>query len=244
MKNKFVIIIPVRFNSTRFPGKPLIDLCGKSMIHRVWERCCLALPKQLVYVATDDGQIAKHCEDLGIQVIMTADNCLTGTDRVYEASKKVEAEIYINVQGDEPLIDPEDIKQVMETSNCYPDNIVNAMCSINNEKDFYSSTVPKVVTRPDGRLLYMSRSAIPTNKNLEFTSAKKQVCIYAFPKKSLEKFTSVESKTSLEEIEDIEILRFLELGYEVNMIEVSSSSVAIDIPADVVRVEAILNEQS
>jgi 3-deoxy-manno-octulosonate cytidylyltransferase (CMP-KDO synthetase) len=244
MKNKFVIIIPARFKSSRFPGKPLIDLCGKSMINRVWERCCLALPKQLVYVATDDGKIAKHCEDLGIQVIMTPARCLTGTDRVYEASKKVEAEIYINVQGDEPLIDPEDIRKVIETSNCYPNNVVNAMCTINNEKDFYSSTVPKVVTRPDGRLLYMSRAAIPTNKSLEFTLAKKQVCIYAFPKNSLEKFTSVESKTSLEEIEDIEILRFLELGYEVNMIEVSTSSVAIDIPSDVIRVEAILNEQS
>jgi 3-deoxy-manno-octulosonate cytidylyltransferase (CMP-KDO synthetase) len=244
MVNKFVIIIPARFKSSRFPGKPLVNLCGKSMIHRVWERCCLALPKELVYVATDDLNISDHCKAFGIQVIMTPSCCLTGTDRVYEASKKVEADIYINVQGDEPLIDPNDIKQVIETSNRYPDNIVNAMCAIASEHDFYSSTVPKVVTRPDGRLLYMSRAAIPTNKKLEFTSAKKQVCIYAFPKASLEKFNSVESKTPLEEIEDIEILRFLELGYEVNMIEVSASSVAIDIPADVTRVEVIINEQS
>jgi 3-deoxy-manno-octulosonate cytidylyltransferase (CMP-KDO synthetase) len=241
MVNKFVIIIPARFKSSRFPGKPLVSLCGKSMIHRVWERCCLALPKELVYVATDDLNISDHCDALGIQVIMTPSSCLTGTDRVYEASKIVAADIYINVQGDEPLIDPNDIKQVIATSTRYPDNIVNAMCPIASEYDFYSSTVPKVVTRPDGRLLYMSRAAIPTNKKLEFGAAKKQVCIYAFPKNSLEKFSCVEAKTPLEEIEDIEILRFLELGYDVNMIEVSASSVAIDVPADVDRVEAILN---
>ena len=244
MKNKFVIIIPARFESSRFPGKPLIDLCGKSMIHRVWERCCLALPQNLVYVATDSLNISEHCEALGIQVIMTSSSCLTGTDRVYEASKKIKADIYINVQGDEPLIDPEDIKQVIALSDSNPDNIVNAMCPISNELDFVSSTVPKVVTRPDGRLLYMSRAAIPTNKKLEFISAKKQVCIYAFPKASLVDFSKVKNKTPLEEVEDIEILRFLELGYEVNMIEVSASSVAIDIPNDVARVEAILNEQS
>jgi 3-deoxy-manno-octulosonate cytidylyltransferase (CMP-KDO synthetase) len=213
------------------------------MIHRVWERCCLALPKQLVYVATDDCEIAKHCEYFGIQVIMTPDTCLTGTDRVYEASKQVDAETYINVQGDEPLIDPEDIKKVLESSSIHPDDIINGMCFIKNEKDFYSSAVPKVVTRPDGRLLYMSRAPIPTNKNLGFMLAKKQVCIYAFPKKILEEFAKVKAKTSLEQIEDIEILRFLELGYEVKMVEVSSSSVAIDFPADVMRVETILNEK-
>jgi 3-deoxy-manno-octulosonate cytidylyltransferase (CMP-KDO synthetase) len=243
VKDRFVIIIPARLKSTRFPGKPLIDICGKSMIQHVWERCCLALPEQLVYVATDSTKIAKHCQNLGIQVIMTPESCLTGTDRVYEASKQVDAEIYINVQGDEPLIDPQDIKNVIECSSASPDDIVSAMCSIENEIDFYSSSVPKVVTRPDGRLLYMSRAAIPTNKNLGFMLAKKQVCIYAFPKTTLEKFASVNSKTALEQIEDIEVLRFLELGYEVKMTEVSSSSVAIDFPEDVIRVENIINEK-
>jgi len=244
MKNKFVIIIPARFESSRLPGKPLVDLCGKSMIQRVWEQCCFALPKELVYVATDSLKISEHCQALGIQTVMTPSSCLTGTDRVYEAAKIIEADIYINVQGDEPLINPNDIKKIIATSNCNPKNIVNAMCPITCEEDFYSSTVPKVVVRPDGRLLYMSRAGIPTDKKQKFISAKKQVCIYAFPKASLENFANVQSKTPLEEVEDIEILRFLELGYEINMIEVSSSSVAIDIPADIARVVAILNEKS
>ncbi len=243
MKNKFVIIIPARFKSSRFPGKPLVDLCGKSMIYRVWERCCLALSKDLVYVATDDAKIATHCESLGIQVIMTSESCLTGTDRVYEASQKIDADIYINVQGDEPLIETDDIKRIISVSSCNLDSIVNAMCPITNEHDFYSPSVPKVVTRNDGRLLYMSRAGIPTDKNLEFSSANKQVCIYAFPKKSLEDFSQIESKTPLEDSEDIEILRFLELGYEINMVKVSTSSIAIDVPEDVARVKAILNDQ-
>lgn len=195
-----------------------------------------------MYVATDDLRIADHCEQMGIQVVMTPEGCLTGTDRVHAAAKLVGADIYINVQGDEPLIDPDDIKLIIEASKRNPNSIINAMCSISNKRDFLSPTIPKVVVRPDGRLLYMSRAGIPSNKNLDFVSAKKQVCIYAFPKNSLEAFTSVNSKTPLEEIEDIEVLRFMEIGYDVEMIEVSSSSVAIDIPGDVARVEAILNE--
>jgi 3-deoxy-manno-octulosonate cytidylyltransferase (CMP-KDO synthetase) len=243
-KYEHVIIIPARFKSSRFPGKPLVIINGKSMIERVWERCCLAVNKDIIFVATDDDRIANHCQELGIQIIMTSENCLTGTDRLFDASKQIDATTYINVQGDEPLLDPKDITDVIEQSKLTPNNIVNAMCVIESEHDFKSSTVPKVVTRPDGRLLYMSRAAIPTSKSLDFKSAYKQVCIYAYPKNSLKDFSFVNEKTPLENIEDIEILRFLELGYEVNMIEVSSSSIAVDIPEDVSRVEDALNENS
>ncbi|TWX54057.1 3-deoxy-manno-octulosonate cytidylyltransferase [Colwellia hornerae] len=243
-KYDHVIIIPARYKSSRFPGKPLAQIKGKSMIQRVWERCCLAVTSDIIFVATDDERIAEHCKELGIQIIMTSKDCMTGTDRLFDASKKIDAITYINVQGDEPLLDPQDIIDVIEMSKREPNNIVNAMCKINSETDFRSSTIPKVVTRPDGRLLYMSRGAIPTSKTFEFKAAYKQVCIYALPKNSLKDFASVEKKTSLEEIEDIEILRFLELGYEVSMIEVSSASIAVDIPEDVLRVEAALNEMS
>lgn len=240
MRNKYVIVIPARYKSSRFPGKPLVDICGKSMIQRVWEKCCLALPRELVFVATDDSRIANHCEALDIQVIMTPAECLTGTDRIYHVSKVVDAEIYINVQGDEPLIDPSDIKKIIDESQMHPDCIINAMCPIDNEADFRSASVPKVVSRPDGRLLYMSRTAVPTNKRLEFVEANKQVCIYAFPKQSLCDYTNNGAKSYLENIEDIEILRFLELGYDVKMIKVSTSSIAVDFPDDVKRVEEVL----
>lgn len=237
-----VIIIPARFKSTRFPGKPLADLHGTPMIVRVWQRCTEALDAAQVYVATDDEQIQKVCQSYGIQVVMTSSGCLTGTDRVYEAAQQIEADLYINVQGDEPMLDPNDIRQVLAAAAQYPNQIINAMCPITSEAEFTSLTVPKVVCRPDGRLLYMSRSAIPGNKAAKLVKAHKQVCIYAFTAQALQDFASRTSKTALEEIEDIEILRFLELGFEVQMIEVSQSSVAVDTPEDLERVRQLMQE--
>lgn len=238
---KFVIIIPARYRSSRFPGKPLVQISGKSLVQRVWDRCVQALPEQDIYVATDDERIATHCMQQGIKVLMTSSTCLTGTDRVYEASQQVEADVYINVQGDEPMILPSDIHAVMDVARSSPGSVINAMCPITIESDFYSPFVPKVVSRPDGRLLYISRAAIPSTKSHGFVTANKQVCIYGFTKKALEAFYAHGRKTALEEIEDIEILRFLELGFEVKMIPVSGASLAVDIPEDVARVEAAIN---
>lgn len=237
-----VIIIPARYQSSRFPGKPLAEIRGKPMIVRVWEKCVMALDPKLVYVATDDHRIESCCNEYNINVIMTGGDCLTGTDRVFEASRNIDADIYINVQGDEPLIDPTDIDLVIDAAAKHPGIVINAMCPISTEEDFRSTTVPKVVARPDGRLLYMSRAPIPTDKKESFIEAKKQVCIYAFPEDALSQFAGVTEKTPLEAIEDIEILRFLELGFEVMMIEVSGASVAVDIPEDIRRVERILDD--
>jgi 3-deoxy-manno-octulosonate cytidylyltransferase (CMP-KDO synthetase) len=234
------IIIPARYQSTRFPGKPLINILGKSMIRRVWEQCEKALPSKNIFVATDSEKIKNHCLENNIQVLLTSSDCLTGTDRVYEASKQIQAETIINVQGDEPLVNPEDIKMVIEESKRYPNKIINAMCPILEEKDFRSINVPKVVVRKDFQLLYMSRAPIPIDKINSFSKAWKQVCIYAFPKNALKNFSLEGSKTPLEFLEDIEILRFLELGYDIKMIEVSTSSIAVDVQKDVKRVvEAI-----
>jgi len=235
-----VIIIPARFRSSRFEGKPLTPLLGRPMIARVWDRCCGALPPEKVYVATDDDRIADACRAEGIQVVMTPDDCLTGTDRIQAAAREITADIYINVQGDEPMLRPGDITRVIEAAENAPGEIINAMCPIETEEDFRSTTVPKVAARPDGRLMYMSRAPIPTDKSHGFRGAMKQVCIYAFPPAALDAFASRKTKTPLEEIEDIEILRFLELGFEVRMIEVSGASIAVDVPEDVARVEAAL----
>ena len=117
------------------------------------------------------------------------------------------------------------------------------MCPIEDESDFNNPNIPKVVTREDGSLLYISRASIPSNKELAFRKAMKQVCIYAFPRKVLLSFGSYKKKTQLEAIEDIEILRLLELGYDVKMIEVSGSSVAVDTPEDLIKVTSIINEK-
>lgn len=241
---KFVIIIPARYRSSRFPGKPLAQINGQSLVTRVWDRCVQALSAQDVYVATDDDQIASHCDQHGIRVLMTSTDCLTGTDRVYEASLQVDADVYINVQGDEPMIMPSDIHAVMDAARATPGAVVNAMCPITLEGDFYSPYVPKVVSRPDGRLLYMSRAAIPGTKSHGFVTANKQVCIYGFTKQALGAFYASGRKTPLEQIEDIEILRFLELGFEVKMIPVSGASLAVDVPEDILRVERALNAEA
>ena len=238
----FLIVIPARYKSSRYPGKPLADINGKSMIQRVWEKCVLAAGPKNVLVATDDERIINHCCENGISSVMTSKNCLTGSDRVYEVAQNNYADIYINVQGDEPMINPADIKKVMEFARNNNSNVVNAMCSIKEEKDFINPNVPKVVTREDGRLLYMSRAPIPAGKQHEFKSAMKQVCVYAFPRDLLLKYGSRKNKSALESIEDLEILRLLEMGNEVLMIEVSDSSVAVDIPEDLKRVRSLIHD--
>ncbi len=238
----FLIVIPARFKSSRYPGKPLADINGKSMIQRVWEKCVIAAGSNNVLVATDDERIINHCSENGILSVLTSDECLTGSDRVYEVALNNHADIYINVQGDEPMINPEDIKKVIEFSRKNNNNVVNAMCPIEEERDFISPNIPKVVTREDGRLLYMSRAPIPARKHYKFKSAMKQVCIYAIPRDLLLEYGSQKNKTSLESIEDLEILRFLEMGNEVLMIEIPASSIAVDIPEDLERVKKLIDD--
>ena len=238
---KSIIVIPARMQSSRLPGKPLIDIAGKTLIQRTYERCIMAVPKEQIYVATDNVEIFKHCKQRNMQVVMTSENCLTGTDRVAEVAEQIEANYYINVQGDEPLMNPQDILDTIKAAEKYTGEIINGYAPI-NEEDYQNLTVPKVVIRPDGRLLYMSRSPIPGNKNGSFQKAWRQVCVYAFPKIALQTFIKEGEKTPLEAQEDIEILRFLELGYEVRMIPLSVDSIAVDVPEDVERVKQKLKE--
>lgn len=239
----FIVVIPARLQSTRLPEKPLIEIMGKSIIQRTYEQCLKAVNRDLVYVATDSERIFDHCKSLGIQTVMTSSDALTGTDRVYEVATQVRAKYYINVQGDEPVINPNDIKKVIKSLDPNKEVIINGYTAINNEKEYRSLSTPKVVFQPDGNLLYMSRSPIPGNKSGHFIKAWRQVCIYAFPYQALEKFSSVK-KTPLEGLEDIEILRFLELGYKVNMLELSSQSIPVDLPEDILKVEDYLKNQS
>lgn len=233
---KTVLIIPARFKSSRFPGKPLIDLAGKTMIQRVWEQCAKAIEVEKIYIATEDERILKHCNENGMQCILTTDNCLTGTDRVAEVALQIDADYYINVQGDEPVINPDDISNILQMLPKSNGNILNGYCEIDNSEDFKSISVPKVVMRQDSRLLYMSRAPIPGNKDNKFNMGFRQVCIYAFPKEALEVFSRAKTKTPMEKEEDIEILRFLEMGYDIQMVKMSKESIPIDHPEDVIKV--------
>lgn len=239
---RYVVVIPARYQSSRLPGKPLVDLCGVPMIVRTYRQCLKVVDASRIYVATDDKRIADVCESYNIQTIMTSSDCLTGTDRIAEVSEVIDADCYINVQGDEPVFNPDDLTLLISHAEKYPGQVINGYCAIADAEDFRSSSIPKVVMRPDGRLLYMSRAPIPTNKKHEFKTAFRQVCAYAFPREALKDFARCREKTFLEGIEDIEILRFLELDYEVRMVEMSDSSLAVDNPEDVPKAEAKLQE--
>jgi 3-deoxy-manno-octulosonate cytidylyltransferase (CMP-KDO synthetase) len=234
--HNFAVVIPARYQSSRFPGKPLVDICGQPMIQHVWQRCCDAVGSQKVYVATDNQTIADAVTVFGGQVIMTSSTCLTGTDRLAEANEQLKCDFIINVQGDEPLIKPSDIQAIINDYINHPEQIINAMCKINSREEFDSLTVPKVVCDKHASLLYMSRAGIPLSKEGDFHFAYKQVCIYAFSKKHLQLFYKSHKKTPLEEVEDIEILRFLEAGIKVKMVEVEAGSLAVDIPSDVDKI--------
>ena len=229
---KTYIIIPARYASTRFEGKPLVKLCGKQMILWVADICAELLGKESVFIATDDKRIQSVVNKYGYQSIMTGD-CLTGTDRVAEAAKQLEADIFVNVQGDEPCINSTDIFKVIDVKSKNLGKVVNAYRFLTAKEDSTNVNIPKVVTTESDKLLYMSRASIPGCKNNAEYSIKKQVCIYAFTKEELNVFYNFGRKSYLEKIEDIEILRFLDLDKNVLMTEVSTESVAVDCPQDV-----------
>lgn len=237
---RFKLLIPARYQSSRLPGKPLVMLRGKSMIQRCWERCVEAVPAADVIVATDDTRIAEHCRERGISCVMTPEECLTGTDRIAVAAQQFPADYYISVQGDEPLFNPADITRIREIAVAHPDWILNGLCPIGNPADYASVKIPKMVCRPDGRLLYGSRSPIPGSKRPGAQPAFRQVCIYGFPPEPLQSYAAAGAKTPLEALEDIEILRFLEMGYDVHMVPLSEVSYSVDVPEDIAVVERIL----
>ena len=243
---KTVIIIPARYKSSRFPGKPLTLILGKPMILWVAELCAKALSKEFVYIATDDLKIKEVVEEAGFNVVMTSEKALTGTDRIADAANQIDADIYINVQGDEPLVDPNDILSIVDAKKKYPNQIIVCYCKINDNEDPKSLNIPKVVFTENNQMIYMSRQLIPGAKSKDFKppSYFKQVCIYAFNKKELVDFVKFGRKGTIEQYEDIEILRFLDIGSKIRVVETNGSSLAVDIPSDVQKVEeAILNQR-
>lgn len=239
---KSCVIIPARYASSRFPGKPLIPLLGKPMILWVAELSARAVGKQNVYVATEDSRIADIVREVGFFPIMTSSNAMTGTDRLGEAARGLDYDVFVNVQGDEPLVDPGDIVSCIDLKSRLPDKIINGFCWIDDEEDPNNINIPKVITNEEGQLVYISRARLPASKD-EKTAPKrykKQVCIYGFSKEELEAYSSFGRKSELEYSEDIEILRFMELGRDVVMYECHSGSLAVDVPADISKVEQVL----
>ncbi len=237
-KNYFLLVIPARYKSKRFPGKPLAKIKNIPMIKRTYMRCLMATKKKNIIVATDDMRIKKYCINNDIPVSLTSNKCLTGTDRIIDIARKKKYDFYINIQGDEPIFNPSDIKNIIKKLKKYPQHVLNGYCEIKDKKIFKSKDIPKVIIGKNSDLLFMSRKPIPSNsfnKKLK-TFPLRQVCAYSYPRKLLLKF-SRKQKTYLENLEDIEILRFLELGISVKMLKMSSDSISVDRPEDIKKVE-------
>jgi 3-deoxy-manno-octulosonate cytidylyltransferase (CMP-KDO synthetase) len=244
-KKSVSIVIPARYKSSRFPGKPIVDIDGTPMIVRVADIASRVVPKENIYIATEDERIVEVVDDYDYKVVLTSDNCLTGTDRVCEAAQEIDSDIIINIQGDEPLLDPDDIQKVIDEKLKHPDSVINCMSRFDST-EASNRNIPKVVANFNNDLVYMSRSAIPGTKSGHSKLVHKQVCIYAFTKDELDKFYQYglkHGKPTLERAEDIEILRFVELGVNVKMVETFGTTQAVDIPDDVEKVLDILNER-
>lgn len=239
-----IIVIPARYKSSRFPGKPLVNLLGKPMIQWVAELSSEAVGQENVLIATDNVKIQNLVQHMGYQVVMTSKSCLTGTDRLAEVAQKVEADIYINVQGDEPLVNPDDIRKVIQAKIENPYDVINCYAVIGKNEDPNSANIPKVIFTEDKRLVYVSRKALPgfkDEKNVP-TTYYKQVCIYAFSRQELLSFGNFGRKSVLEHSEDIEIIRFFEWNQVIRLVETRPGSLAVDVPEDVENVEKALME--
>lgn len=239
---KIIAVIPARYESSRFQGKPLAEICGKLMIERVYLQACKVKEFDDVYVATDDKRIFDACTQRGVKVIMTSTTHRTGTDRIGEVAEKIPADLYVNIQGDEPLIEPETIRKAILPFLENPDTdiqVTNLMTRIDSPVDLINFTVPKVIASKDGRGIYLTRSAAPFPKGNIDAEYYKQVCVYGFTPAALKFFCDYGKKygkAKIEAIEDIEILRFIENGYRVQYLEVDSETIAVDTPNDLERV--------
>lgn len=238
----YIVVVPARYASTRLPGKPLRLIDGLPMIVRTCLQCLKAVQRHKLYVATDDKKIKKCCEKYNIQSVLTSKNCITGTDRVAELAKTINAKNYINVQGDEPIFNPADLKKIINQSRKNKKrSVLLGYTSIKKKRDLFNRNIPKVVFDKNENLLYASRSAIPYSKKPSSKSWR-QVLTYSFPRKALLEYAKLKKKSFFENLEDIEILRFLELGINVKLIKMSSKSHPVDTIKDLNYVKAYLTK--
>ena len=252
---KKVVIIPARLNSTRLPKKVLLELDGKTIIQRVYEQCLKANLIDEVYIATDSHEIKIICEQFTKNIIMTDTMHQSGTDRIAEAVKKIDCEFIINVQGDEPFIQPDVIDKLTQTITEKKEVMASVMHKINSLEDLHNPNVVKVVVNQDKNALYFSRSVLPFPRDdyiKEFNndpSLLDKYCfyrhlgIYAYKRTFLLKYAKMQSST-LEKIEKLEQLRVIENGYGIKMILTEKSIIGIDTIEDFNKVKRLLNENN
>lgn len=251
MNTNITAIIPARYGSTRFPGKLLADLGGKPIIRHVYERTCKATLVNDVIVATDDQRIADLIRQAGGKAVITAADHETGTDRLAEVAAGLDSGIIVNVQGDEPLIEPTMIDQAISPFLQEPHLQMSTLKSrIKNLHDFLSPNVVKVVTDNDGYALYFSRSPLPFFRDKwhdlksEAFACNKLICykhvgLYVYRRDFLLRFATM-PQTFLETTEKLEQLRALENGIKIKVMETEHTSLGIDTPEDLVKARELI----
>lgn len=243
---KVVVVIPARYGSTRLPGKPLVSLAGQSMIQRVYERAKAAETVHEVIVATDDDRIIEAVKAFGGQARMTRPDHRTGTERVAEVAAHVEGDVFVNVQGDEPLLDPAAVDTAVEALLEDEHTAVSTVATpIKTTADIMDPNVVKVVLDFDDNALYFSRAPIPwvrDNKSGIQVRHMKHLGLYVFRRDALLEYPTL-PQGELEKIEQLEQLRWMENGTKIRVAEVEHDAVSVDVPEDVARVEKLLQEK-
>ena len=243
-------IIPARYASTRFPGKPLIDIQGKTMIHRVYEQALKSKHLDKVIVATDDERIFNHVKDFGGEAVITAEHHPSGTDRCWDALQQLKGnfQYVINIQGDEPFIQPEQIDELAAILKDGTVELATQMILVDNHEILFDKGEVKIVLNTNKEALYFSRMVIPFIKGVDekdwhlHHDYYRHVGMYAYRKDILEKITKV-PVSSLEKSESLEQLRWLENGFKIKCVTTKYESHCIDTPEDVEKVLVLLNKQ-
>jgi 3-deoxy-manno-octulosonate cytidylyltransferase (CMP-KDO synthetase) len=242
---RVIVVIPARYGSTRLSGKPLISLAGKTMIQRVYERAKLSERTDRVIVATDDERIINAVKGFGGEARMTRTEHRTGTERVAEVAAHEAGEVFVNVQGDEPLLDPNAIDIAVGALLEEPQASVSTVATpIKTPGDIMDPNVVKAVLDFDGNAIYFSRAPIPWVRD---TASKmvvrhlKHLGLYVFQRDALLEYPTL-PHGELERIEQLEQLRWMENGWKIRVAEVEHDAVSVDVPEDVARVEKLLQK--
>jgi 3-deoxy-D-manno-octulosonate 8-phosphate phosphatase (KDO 8-P phosphatase) len=238
---KTLIIIPARYRSSRFPGKPLADILGKPMIQHVYEKANRSKKADKVMVATDDLRIYSVVKEFGGKVVMTSPDHKSGTDRITEVVEKEKGDIYINLQGDQPLICPEDIDLLIDKMAGAPDCNIATLCHPISQQEAKNPNAVKVVLSSEGRALYFSRSLIPyAGQGTKNVSYNKHIGIYGFRRHVLVQYKNLPF-SQLESQEKLEQLRLLEAGFSIDVLETNRvNDQGVDTPEDLEIVKKIL----
>lgn len=238
---RIIAVIPARFASTRFPGKPLELLKSKPIIQWVVEGAKKSKLIEKIYVATDDKRIADVCNKINVDVLMTSPDCATGTDRIYEATKNLEFDVVLNIQGDEPLIDQTYIDPL---ALAFIENTKLDMATLAHPletSDLENKNAVKVITNINSEAIYFSRFAIPYSRETDpkNQTSLKHIGLYGYSRLFLQKFCT-SPQASIEKYESLEQLRALYLGAKIKVLQVQKPTYGVDTPEDLQKLEALL----